>query len=152
MFCFQYLDFNSGIPADHSTILFNEDKKVIGNPSDVLLAWWKAQHENLLKGEHKNLSFINGPMYFLINDKLIPIKVTATILIDELFYFRNWPISETSGLENQLSKGIVTHGFTLNNFNLNDLRKNWTKISAAEVSEEKFMISIEITTWGDLSD
>lgn len=146
-FSIEYLDFICGIPVNHSETLYDANMKEISEKIDLLLTWWVIENKSVSIGYHENITFINDPIYFLIQDKLLSVKITANILVEEIIYFRKWPLSEISGFQNQINQEITTRGITTGNLTLAELKNNWTKIDRIDDLEKKPIITIHISTW-----
>jgi len=50
------------------------------------------------------------------------------------------------GFEDQIKKEIETRNFTLSNFNIDELKSNWTKIKNLDELSIKPIIDMHITT------
>jgi hypothetical protein len=64
----------------------------------------------------------------------------------EMIYFRKWPLTEISGFEDQTNKKIKTRGFTLSNFNLDELKANWKRIEDIKDLSISPIIRLHLTT------
>ena len=66
--------------------------------------------------------------------------------VDEIMYFRQWPLTDISGFEDQLNNGIETRSFTLDNLSMDELKNNWIKIPSKEKLSIKPIIRVVLRT------
>lgn len=96
-------------------------------------------------GYTERVNFIDVETFIKSKDKFLPISVSANINVEQILYFRNWPLLKISGFQDQVSKGIIMREFTLSNFNIDELRKNWSRIDSVNSLRTKPFITIGIT-------
>lgn len=77
---------------------------------------WASENNQLKPGHFPNLEFIKEEAFILSESNFYPIKITANAEIEMFLFFRNWPLIDFKGFENQIDKKTQTRGFTLNNF------------------------------------
>jgi len=142
---------NDRIPIDHSRMLYNNQGQELGFAEDVLVDWWLTDQNEIPAGVHESVDFITSDIFFLIEDKLFPVKFSASLLVEEIIYFRRWPLTAISGFEDQTNKEIITRGFTLGNLTIDELKNNWIKIKDARELSIKPVITMHITTCALLS-
>lgn len=138
------------IPASHSFLLHDNNHNELGEASDLLLNWWEENHENVPAGERQPVNFINTNVLVSSNGMFFPVNISALITVETFIFYRNWPIAAMSGFEDQIEKGIETRGFTLSNFNIDELKNNWIKISSETQAPNKPIITLGIVTCAHL--
>lgn len=135
------------IPINDSFMLYDDNGTKIGESYDLLLKWWVTENHDILTG-HQSIYFASGETNFLVGEKLIPVEITANIEVEKIIYFRNWPLAEISGFQNQINHEIETRGFTTASLSIDELKNNWTKINDIEGLSKQSTIKLHIVTWG----
>jgi len=82
------------IPLNHSMILHNNQREEIGSATDILMNWWVKENNEIPIGIHENIEFITTDLFLLIDDKPFPVRFTANLLVEEIIYFRKWPLKD----------------------------------------------------------
>lgn len=148
-YVYSYLD-NKPIyisKQDGEEILYNNEHKVLGKTNDLLLTWWESSNENLSNGWIEGVIFLQDEIYIKSAGNYSKVKITANLFVEEKTYFRYWPVTDISGFEDQEEKGkIITTGFTLKNFNIEELKKYWEEVSDIDVIAVKPVITMSIST------
>ncbi|WED44610.1 restriction endonuclease [Legionella cardiaca] len=148
-FNIQYLG-TGPIPLNHSMMLYNKEQE-IGLANDLLMNWWINENNKISVGIHENIEFIATDLFLLIDNKPFPVKFTANLEVEEIIYFRKCPLKDISGFEDQFKRGTIeTRGFTLSNFNIDELKNNWIKIKGSHELSIKPIISMHIATCAQL--
>ena len=128
-------------------MLYNSNFEEIGTACDLLFKWWENNNGNLSKGDYEQVHFLEDEMYIKSENNYCCIKITTNLSVEERIFYRNWPITNISGFEDQLEKGkVISKGFTLQNFNIEKLINNWDEIVDVGKLAIKPVIGMHIAT------
>ena len=127
-------------------VLFDENKKRLGTPFELLLLRWDQLEVPIEPGELSKFKLVAGKTYLLHENIYYEVMVWANILVEQRSYFGTWPIDEVSGFSDELRGGLITKSFKTAPLDLFGVEKTWQRIE----SEESLAVKPVITMYTKL--
>ena len=120
-------------PEPNKWILFYVIKNILGPATRLFAVKWNAGHLPITEGEYVDLDFLGQPV--LMDNgygELLPIIITANVLIKKRLYFGRLSIKQISGFKDEKNGLVISRGFTTGPLDVETVEKEWQQIKSED--------------------
>jgi len=121
-------------PYDHNEwILFDANESMLGSVPKLFAAKWNVGDLPTKEGEYENLDFLGQPVLMDNGyDELLPITITANVLVEKRLYFGKLSIKQISGFKDEKNGMVISRGFTTGPLDVETIEKEWQRIKSKD--------------------
>lgn len=121
-------------PCDHNEwILFDANESMLGPVPRLFAAKWNVGDLPTEEGEYEDLDFLGQPV--LMDNgygELLPITITANVLVEKRLYFGKLSIKQISGFKDEKNGMVISRGFTTGPLDVETIEKEWQRIKSED--------------------
>lgn len=111
-------------------MLFNENGKPINAIINLLIKKWNSGVLPDKPGEYKNVKICDIKAFIKVDDNFFQFEVTADVDVEQALYFGHLPLSEIKGFQDQVTREVITRGFTTEKLDIMEVEKNWKRLDS----------------------
>ena len=126
--------------------LLDANGRSVGSPLDLVRELWKADKVTDSPGHIEDLQLSEEQLLVRHRGKLYPVQVFGDLWVERHSYFGNVPLSKISGLQNEVTGGIWTRGFTTDLLNFQELKAQFREVTDEDSLAVSPALEIEIRT------
>lgn len=111
--------------------------------SRLFAAKWNAGDLPIEEGEYEDLDFLGQPV--LMDNgyaELLPITITANVLVKKRLYFGKLSIKQISGFKDEKNGMVISRRFTTGTFDVETVEKEWQQINSEDELTVKPIMAI----------
>lgn len=124
-------------------VLSDANKNILGPVPKLFAAKWNVGDLPTEEGEYEDLDFLGQPV--LMDNgygELLPITITAHVLVKKRLYFGKLSIKQISGFKDEKNGMVISRGFTTGPLDVETVEKEWQQIKSEDVLTVKPIMTI----------